>query len=578
MDSSGIPTDGPETVLGQAARRLGLRYSRTFVARAVASHRQPSSLLALVDVAKTLGIETTAGQTDAAEFERVSGPAIVHFAGPGGGGFGVLEAVRPDGFEVWDSLRGKHLMARDDFLASWSGIVALLERGSARGVDESNYMKNRLTEVVFSGYEPPALVGNRSATRLRILFGALVAVLLALAVAGVPSSDRIAAAAIALLSATGLGVAILTGVSIGAQDSSLSDRICARGKFVDCHSVLASRYSRVFGISLSDIGIAFFGGIVMLLATTAVASSPGAWGAVTLLYIATIPWALALIGVQVAMKQLCTLCLAVHTVNVSAAVVSWSALRPARWDLVDAGAALLLWGLFFCLLLFLAIPYFRKHQGLRILAGKQRRISGSPFASLAEVLTEPPVETSPSDAAVAVPGASVEHELAIFVHPSCGKCDPVLQQVRALGQSGLVRTFVGLAPKDEDEADRRGCAAVVAAGIAEGGQRMFDAYAAAKANLGAVMRGEPVPTLAAALGVAEEQLAAAMDDAVRRARLAEEIVDRHAEGTPALFLDGRLFRGELTHLAFLLEEHPDLLAPLSAGRVAGADARQAAPS
>ena len=577
MDSSGIPTDGPETVLGQAARRLGLRYSRTFVARAVASHRQPSSLLALVEVAKSLGIETTAGQTEAAELERVTGPAIVHFAGPGGGGFGVLEAVTADGFEVWDSLRGRHLIARADFLASWSGIVALLERGD-RGVDEPGYLKNRLTEVVFSGYEPPALVGNRSAVRLRILFGALVAVLLALAVAGVPSSDRIAAGVIALLSAAGLGVTILTGVSIGAQDSSLSDRICARGKFVDCHSVLASRYSRVFGISLSDIGIAFFGGIVLMLATTAVVASTGVWAAVTLLYVATIPWALALIGVQVAMRQLCTLCLAVHAVNVSAAIVSWSALRPARWDAGDAGAALLLWGLFFCLLLFLAIPYFRKHQGLRILAGKHRRISGSPFASLADVLTEPPAETSPSEAAVAVPGAAAEHELTVFVHPSCGKCDPVLQQVRALGQSGLVRTFVGVAPKDEDEGDRRGCAAVVAVGIAEGGQRIFDAYAAAKANLGAVMRGEPVHALAAALDAGEEQVAAAMEDAARRARVAEEIVDRHAEGTPALFLDGRLFRGELTHLAFLLEEHPDLLAPLSAGRVAGADAPKVASS
>jgi uncharacterized membrane protein len=354
----------------------------------------------------------------------------------------------------------------------------------------------------------------------------------------------------------------LTGVSIGAQDSSLSDRICARGKFVDCHSVLSSRYSRIFGISLSDIGIAFFGGVTILLATNAVASNAGVWGAVTLLFAATIPFALILMGVQVAMRQLCTLCLAVHAVNVSAAALSWSTFAPVRWYAGRTGAALLLWGLFFSLILFLVIPYFRKHQGLRVLAGMHRRISGSPFASLAEVLTEPPAEANPIDAAVAVPGPPADHELVVFVHPSCGKCEPVLQQVRALGQAGMVSTFVGLTPKDDDEADRRGCAAVVAVGVAEGGARMFEAYAAAKQNLGAVMRGDPVAALATSMSLSPESITGALDEATRRTRLAEEIVDAHAEGTPAVFLDARLFRGELTHLAFLLEQHGELLDPI----------------
>ena len=133
MDRTGIPTDGPESALGRIARRLHLRYSNTFVARAVARHPQPSSLLALVEVASTLGLKVTPGRTEASELARIDGPAIVHFDG----GFGVLEGVSGDGFKVWDSRRGSHVIERERFLEFWSGIVVLVERDEeARGREE----------------------------------------------------------------------------------------------------------------------------------------------------------------------------------------------------------------------------------------------------------------------------------------------------------------------------------------------------------------------------------------------------------------------------------------------------------
>lgn len=573
MDSSAIPTDGPETVLGQAARRLKLRHSRTYVARAVASHPQPSSLLALVEVAKDLGIKVTPGRTEASELDGLTSPTIVHFDGAQGGGFGVFEGATDEGYRVWDSLHGVHVVARDAFLARWTGIVALLEREGA-GAAEKGYLRNRLTEIVFSGYDPPALVANRAATLLRILFGALVIALLALSVSALNAQDRPAAIAVALLSLMGLGVTMVTAISIGAQEGSLSDRICARGKLVDCHSVLSSRYSRIFGISLSDIGVAFFGSVVMLAATGAT-GAPWVWPLLTLVYLASVPLSLVLVGVQVAMRQLCTLCLAVHTVNLSAATISWLWLRPGQWSVRGIATALLLMALYFCLLLFLAIPYFRKHQGLRVMVGKYRRISGSPFASLAEVLTEPEAALSVDDCAVALGGGTAEHEVVVFVHPSCGKCDPVLQQVWGLAQSGLVNAAVGLAPKDPEEPDRRACAAVVAAGLAHGPETLVGGYAAAKKRLRSMLHEDPVATLAEELSLEPASIEARLEEARRRTAGAEALVDEHAEGTPAVFFNSRLFRGELNHLVFLLQQHPELLAPT---RVTAARASQEAPS
>jgi hypothetical protein len=217
--------------------------------------------------------------------------------------------------------------------------------------------------------------------------------------------------------------------------------------------------------------------------------------------------------------------------------------------------------LFDVLLLFFAVPYFRKHQGLRMLAGRHRRISSSPFASLADLLTESPAALIASDCAVLAGPRGASHELVVFVHPSCGKCDPVLQQVQALAEAGMVAAYVGLAPKDDDDADRRVCATVMAVGLSGGS--MIDAYAATKKRLGAFTTGDPIATLAGELGVDSRPIDAALDEAVRRTRRAEELVDEHAEGTPAVFFDGRLYRGELPHLAFLLQNHPDLLAPMS---------------
>ena len=567
MDSSGIPTDGPETVLGQVARRLRLRYSRTFVARAVARHPRSNSLLALVEVGKELGMKATAGQTDASALGELPVPMIVHFNGVQGGGFGVLEGVTADGCKVWDNTNGSHMIDRGVFLEHWSGIVATVERAESAGVREKGYLRNRVTEVVFSGYEPPAVVGHKGAAILRATLGALLAILLILAIAAQPVGDRPAAAVITLLSVVGLMVTIVTGVSIGAQDSTLSDRICARGRFVDCHSVLSSRYSRLFGVSLSDIGIAVFGAILLLIATGAVAiQDTGVWPVVALVYAASVPLSVILVGVQISMRQLCTLCLAVHAVNVMGAAVAWFWFRPGGRSFGDLVAPGLLLALYLFLILFLVIPYFRKHQGLRVLAGMHRRISGSPFASLAEILTEKPTGLLADLHGVPLGGPGTEHELVVFVHPSCGKCDSVFGEVRALVAGGLVRAYVGLAPKDPEEADRHACSAVVAVGLVLGPERLIEAYAAAKKQLRTLMTEDPVPILAAELSVSEAPVAEAIDAARRIVDRAEGFVDEHAEGTPAVFFNSRLYRGELGHLAFLLQHHPNLLAETSLQR------------
>lgn len=568
MNRTDVPTDGPEAALSRVVARLKLPYSRSFVARAVAAHPRPQSLLALVEVGRTIGLKATPAEVEPSALSELDLPLIAHFEGSGSGGFAVVERVGPEGYTVWDSKHGTRVIEPEDFLRHWSRIVALLERDPTGAVTEKGLWRNRIVERVFGRIEPPAVTGSRSAGLVRAALGTLVAALLGLAVGAAPADDRIAVAAVTLLSIVGFAVATLTAVSIASQDNALSDRICARGKLVDCHSVLTSKYSRVFGIPLSDVGVSFYAAILLLLGTGAVASGwPGPWAVAGIAYAATLPAAVVLIGVQISMRQLCTLCLAVHAVNAAAAIISLLWLRPRAWPLEDAASYALLLALFFCTALFFAIPYFKKSQGLRILGAMHRRISGSPFASLAEILTEEPRGVRGEDHAVPMPGPAADHELVVFVHPSCNRCEAALVEIQGLLESGLVRIAIGLVPKDPEEADRHMCSAVVAAGIAGAPGTVRAAYAAAKKNLAAVLAEDPVPVLAGELSLSTESIAGALRDARGRVDRAEAVVDAHAEGTPALFFDGRLYRGPLTHLAFLLAAHRDLLEETRAGRI-----------
>jgi hypothetical protein len=90
---------------------------------------------------------------------------------------------------------------------------------------------------------------------------------------------------------------------------------------------------------------------------------------------------------------------------------------------------------------------------------------------------------------------------------------------------------------------------------------VVEAYAVAKSQLRAMMTGDPIEVLATSMAAPRPSIESVLEEATERTRRAEKLVDEHAEGTPALFFNSRFFRGELGHLVFLLQEHPELLAP-----------------
>ena len=562
-----MPADGPDAPLVYLVRRARLRYSRAHINQAILSHRDPNSLLALVEVAQGLGFATKAVRAGVAALETLPLPAIVHFGEVGSeGGFGVLEGVSAEGFTLWDSVTGTRVVPHELFVSNWSGIVVMVEQGAERGPKENGYLGRRLIELVVGYMQKPALVGERANPYLQSAALLLMALLLGLSVAATAEALRTPTALLIVASVIGALVAAVTVASTSAQGNT-SLKICGRGKLIDCEGVLTSRYSRLFGISLSEIGVSFFCAQLLLLATGPLASDGTSVPvAVGLGYVATIPFSIALIGAQISMRQFCTLCLAIHVVNLSGAATFLLLVGGLEAPFIGILSGFLLMALLFLLLLFFVVPHAVNVSQIGKQLGAIRRIQASPFATLAQIQTARPLSLIGADCGVllsqSAPIISTDHELVVFVHPGCSRCWTVMQELESIAVSGRARIYLAVAPKDDSEADHRLCAAVVAISLS-GGQSALQAYSAAKEYLSgpSSRAGDAVDAISAAIDVArptEEDLRLAR----RLVQTAAGFAEAHTEGTPAIFLDGRAVSAPPAHLALLLSQHPELLGSL----------------
>lgn len=555
------PTDGPTPVLVRLVRKKRLPYSSVFIAGRSAAHPQPDSLLSLVEIGAEVGLKITAARTDADGIDELQRPAVVHFSSDdGGGGFGVLEAVTSSGFRIWDSAHGRRTVPRETFLQQWSGIVGLVERDDSARAVETGFRRNRMLELLAGGSGPPALAGSRAARPLQIVVAALGAALVAAALVDHPTDSRPAAIALATLAV--LGLAITIGMALATSDPSRPFALpgCPRGKRVDCQSVLTSPYSRVLGIPLSEIGIAFFAAILAVLVTSSIVPQTIApWAVAGGAFLLSIPFSLGLVALQVAMKQFCTLCMAVHVINLAGAVTGLSFVGD-RWSTRSFLVSVVVFVLFFCLALFLAVPYFTRTQRLRAVVEDQQRIVSSPFATLAYLQTGKPTPVSGARCGVRLPGPAAARELVVFVHPSCAQCARTIGEVSPLAAAGWVELYLALAPKDAKGPDREACASLVAASLALGPDAFLAAYGAAKGDFQSFM-SDPLHRTSSELNAEPEVLAAHLDQARSLVGEAERLADAHVDGTPALFFESRLFpyAAPVAHLEFLLARHAELL-------------------
>lgn len=554
-----IPTDDPGVALLRLVRKAKLPYSRRFVSGAVGSHPQPQSLLALVQVAPLVGLRVTAARVEPAGLDDLDLPAVVHF-GAAGGGFGVLERVTATEVELWDSLHGSRRVERAAFLDAWSGIVALTERDDSQRKAEPDYRKQRLVEALGGAVVRPDLARPPEGRVLSGLTAAILVLLTAVAVASHPSSTRWAAALVVLLSLAGLWFGSM--LSYASADTTANADVpgCPRGKLVNCESVLKSPFSKVRGLPMADLGTSFFGASIGVAATAALfPESAVPWTALSYAFLGAVPAALLLVGAQVVMRKFCTMCLAVHALVIAGAAAAWTFAGEAAFG--DVWQGLALFAVYFSVVAFAAIPFFQREARARSILELQARVSTSPFATLAHLVTEPSTPIRGAACGVRLPGPPAPHELILFAHPTCKQCSVVLPEIAQLAATGATEAYVTLLPRYGEGAERRVCEALLAAGVAGGPEAFARAFAFAKKGFMPLMEEDFVAAIASEVGLERAALEGAIETARRMIAHTDEIAEGRIEGTPAMFFDSRVYPygAPVAHLAQLLQKHADLL-------------------
>lgn len=536
-----VPEDGPAEVLAELVHRLGLRYSRGHVRALLERHANPGSLLALVDVARALGVETTAGRAEPDAIDDIwpdGSPAILHFdTSPHGGGFGLLEGATPEGFLVWDSRHGSRPMNRDEFANAWSGVIVFAEKG-APGAPERGYLRHRAKELLFDEARvSPELAGASSPRPLHALLGLSLLVVLVLAALSQPAAWRLPTAVFAGLSA--LGLAASTAALVWARGGKASF-LCGSGGRLDCESVLLSPYSQVAGIPLAGFGFAFYGAVLLLLCTAFTGSVTPVWAA-GVAFVPTLPISVLLLFVQRRLRRFCTLCVTVHAVNVAGAA-TFLLLVPSSAVTPRLLAALAFLALTFGLLLSSVVPYLAHRREDEQLRHAYQRLSRSPLASLGELSEEPPLPIDARAAGVLLGASSTPHEVLVIAHPSCHLCGPALDALAELVERhpSLVHGYVGVAPVDpSNPSDQALCEALCAVGVTQGGAALLQAFHLAKRDLSRLRQSDPLEHLSAALRIERAVLERGRESARPLVQQAAAWKERYAEGIPAVFVDRR---------------------------------------
>jgi uncharacterized membrane protein len=554
---------GPAQALTAIARRLRLPFDAEDLMARVAAHRSPRSLLALVEVAQSVGLSAHAFQADWSDLDEVRGPSVVHLQGTGDGSFVLLLEHDPDGVLLEaPRTRERVRLERARFQALWSGVVVLLERAQ----------------------EPPSAV-EASPGPLRTeasLGGPRLASVLGLALLSVAAAVRfgldagllagIGAAAVVALTWLGAAVsAVLVLASrrsrVGSATPSLVSKVCGRGSLLDCEGVLASKFSSIAGVELSVLGLALLGGAVVLECVAGVLPPRArmdiaAWLALAFCLMA--PGAVAFVGLQVwPLRRFCPLCLTVHASVLAAAGLSFPFLGSLGggvlpWAIVHAVAALGVAGLL--------VPFLEGALENRTHRTRLAWIGSTPWGALAEIAGRPPLPDWGLSSHARLGAADARFRADALVHPTCGGCPPLLAELEDLLERRPrdVQVMLHFPPRDPGRAeDRALCVALATVARLQGGPAALTAFLAAKASVWKLLESARVGGVRALLEVLAPGMnpdAAVLAEAGEAVTRADRVLTALRRGTPTLLLGGRPWDAPLEDFEALLAMDPDRLA------------------
>lgn len=283
--------------------QLGVSYSNWFLDRYVSQHTQDISISCIHDVLNEYKIPNIPIKITSEDLTRVECPAIVGLDGQQEE-FALLENVEEDHVLFFHPIEGMVRTTLPNFVNRFDGNVILVQKTSYSG--EPNFQENRVFDLLKSIrlWAIPIL--------FLIAFGLIIANLLTNHIENI--LGWIILFTIHLI---GLIVSLLLFSKNRNRENIFLNKICKLGtqsKQLDCDQVLNSEGSKLFSwLSLTDIGIIFFGGGLTLLTLSSFIDDSQVLNFLGMLSALALPFTVFSVYYQgLVVKKWCVLCLVIQ--------------------------------------------------------------------------------------------------------------------------------------------------------------------------------------------------------------------------------------------------------------------------
>ncbi len=244
-------SDNVISVVQKTIRYFRIRVTRTTIADYLLSHPHYPALKSVCDGFKKWGIEHYPIRLKIPEIMALQGSFIAHL-NDGGGQLAFVYHVSENEV-VYSTGQGKQLHeACQTFTARLSGAVIIVKPNNKAG--ESDFRIKRNNEWLDMMFLPITIFTILSFGLYPILTG------------NIPIADKYWPLAGTIIS--GILVSLVLVLNEFKIHHAVLQSLCRFGKKADCHSVIDSKASHVFGwMGWSDIGFLYFTGLLLYMIT-----------------------------------------------------------------------------------------------------------------------------------------------------------------------------------------------------------------------------------------------------------------------------------------------------------------------
>lgn len=244
----------PAATVHRLLKVLNIPATYGHIDKTLKEHPDYPSLLSLAESLKEWGVETEGVKGEIGDISAVDFPSIVHLGGNQHNqmdqDFAVLENMTDNRVSILYPIEGRKTLNLDEFAKIWSGI--LLRTAPGKQTRELYYKEHRKTERLDRFRKYFAVFGFPTLLMLAFYFG--------LARVGFWNT------LIPLTLSKVIGFAVCVVMTIAGMGSGgLLRSLCPLGKIVNCHRVLRSPAGKLFGVSMAEWGMLYFGGGLLSL-------------------------------------------------------------------------------------------------------------------------------------------------------------------------------------------------------------------------------------------------------------------------------------------------------------------------